>query len=367
MNEQISPQPQRTSLPLPLHRPVATWVLLAAIGLAFLAQTLAGGSTDVEVLVRMGAKVTPLIADGEYWRLFTSMFLHIGVAHLFFNGYALLAIGTELERFYGTGRFLAIYLLSGLFGSLASYAFNDSLAAGASGAIFGLIGALGSFFFLHRESLGNWGRSRLINVVILVAINLFFGFTQSGIDNLAHMGGLICGLLLGWTLAPRYEFDPLALHVVDRNRLGRYWPAVAAAVVLFLGGTVLATMIHANSSRSHLFRGQQAIEREAWAEAAAELELALVEDPSLADADLYFYLGLARNYTEAPQQAVEAYEAALELDPNHSPALWNLALTHLQLSRYRDARARFETYLLLNPDETEQVQPYLDELRRLGQ
>ena len=132
----------------------------------FVVETALGGSTQTDVLVRLGAKVTPLVAAGEYWRLFTSMFLHIGVAHLFFNGYALLVVGTELERLLGWGRFLAIYLLSGLLGSLASYAFSANLSAGASGAIFGLIGALGAFFFLHRERLGSWGRARLGNIAV---------------------------------------------------------------------------------------------------------------------------------------------------------------------------------------------------------
>jgi rhomboid protease GluP len=88
-------QPRQVSLPVPLHRPIVTWVLLAIIGVVFVAETLAGGSQNTEVLVRLGAKVTPLIASGEYWRLFTAMFLHIGTMHLLFNSYALFIIGTE--------------------------------------------------------------------------------------------------------------------------------------------------------------------------------------------------------------------------------------------------------------------------------
>ena len=108
-----SQTPPGVSFALPVNKPIATWVLLGIIIAVFVLETLSGGSTDTEVLVRMGAKVTPLIAAGEYWRLFTSMFLHIGVMHLFFNGYALFVLGTELERLLGWQRFLAIYLLSG--------------------------------------------------------------------------------------------------------------------------------------------------------------------------------------------------------------------------------------------------------------
>jgi rhomboid protease GluP len=361
----VDPQPRRVALALPLHRPRVTWVLLGLIGAAFLAETALGGSTETEVLVRLGAKVTPLIAAGEYWRLFTAMFLHIGIMHLFFNGYALLAIGTELERLFGAGRFTTIYLSAGLLGNLASYAFSPHLAAGASGAIFGLIGALAAFFLLHRERLGTWGRTRLANIGFLIAINLFFGFTQPGIDNLAHLGGLLGGLGLGWALAPRYKVDPLRLKLVDGNRLARYWPALAVAALVLSGGAVLGTQIQGDSPRSHLFRGQQAIDEGSWEEAIVELELALA-DPSLADPSVYFYLGLAHSHLEEPEAAAEAYMAALDLAPDDSYSHWNLALTYLQLGRYAEARTHFEDYLALNPNEAAEVQPYLDELARLG-
>jgi len=359
-----APQPRRVSLALPLSKPLVTWVLLAIIAGVFGLETLLGGSTDTEVLIRMGAKVTPLIAAGQYWRLFTAMFLHIGLMHLLFNGYALLVIGTELERLLGWPRFLAIYLLSGLFGNLASYAFSPSLAAGASGAIFGLIGSLAAYFALHRELLGRWGQRRLINLVFLIVVNLILGFTQPGIDNLAHLGGLVTGLALGWALAPRYEVDASRMQVVDRNSVGRYWPALALAVVLLVGGVALTTVVQRDSYQSHLWLAEQAIERQAWAEAEAELEEVLAQDPGKADVALYFYLGLARNHLEEPQAAADAYEKALELEADHSPSLWNLALTYLDLERYAEARALFETYLTLNPDQAARVQPYLRELEK---
>lgn len=364
MTEPFEPQLRPVSYTLPLHRPVVTWVLLGLIGLMFAVETALGGSTQTDVLVRLGAKVTPLVADGQYWRLLTSMFLHIGVAHLFFNGYALLAVGTEMERLVGPGRFAAIYFLSGLLGSLASFAFSTSLSAGASGAIFGVIGALGAFFFLHRERLGSWGRARLGNILFLVAINLLFGFTQPGIDNLAHLGGMVSGAGLGWALAPRYEFDPFGRKVVDRNSLRRYWPALLLAAAILVEGTALAAHAQRDSSQSHLWRGQQAIEREDWATAASELEQALDLDPAVADGGLYFQLGLARNYLEEPAQAAEAYEQALALEPDLSPAHWNLALSYIDLRRYAEAQSQLEAYLDLNPDEADQVQPYLDELQR---
>jgi rhomboid protease GluP len=355
-------QTQRVSYALPATKPLVTWVLLGIIVVVFLIETAAGGSTNTEVLVRLGANVTALVAAGEYWRLFTSMFLHIGAMHLFFNGYALVVVGTEVERIFGSPRFLAIYLLSGLFGSLASYAFSFSVSAGASGAIFGLIGALTAFFMLHRQRLGKWGQRRLANIAFLIAINLFLGFTQPGIDNMAHLGGLLSGFVLGWALAPRYDLDRVSLRVVDRNRLGRYWPALGLAVLLLVGGVVLTTTVKSNSPATRVLRARDAIGREAWNEAVVDLEQAIVQDPDLVDA--YFYLGLARNHLGQPRLAAEAYESALALETDFSSAHWNVALTYLDLERYADARTHFEAYLQLNPDAGTEVQPYLDEIRR---
>jgi rhomboid protease GluP len=365
VNETYQSQPRRISYAIPLSKPILTWVLLAAIVAMFGVETAVGGSTNSTVLIRLGAKVNSLIAEGQYWRMFTLMFLHIGLAHLFFNAYALVIIGTELERLFGSGRFLAVYLLSGLFGSLASYAFTPNLAAGASGAIFGLIGALAAFFLLHRERLGSWGRMRLANIALLVVINLVFGATQPGIDNVAHLGGLLSGFGLGWALAPRYKLDPFAGRALDRNELERYWPALVLASVLLAGGTALVTVNQHDSAQSHVLRAQDAIQREEWDVVAAELEQALSQDPAQGDASLYFYLGLARNYLEQPELAAEAYQSALKLDPADAASHWNLGLTYLQLGRYAEARPHFERYLQIKPDAAEEVQPYLDEIDRL--
>jgi rhomboid protease GluP len=363
VEQESAPRPARVSLAIPLGRPLVTWVLLGIIVAVFTAETLLGGSTETEVLIRLGAKVTYLIADGEYWRLLSSMFLHVGLLHLLFNGYALVALGTAVERLFGWGRFLAVYLAAGLFGSLASYAFSTGLSAGASGAVFGLIGALGAYFFLHRQQLGSWGQRRLANVVFLGGANLLFGFTLQGIDNLAHLGGLLGGLGLGWALAPRYQVDLPALRLTDRNHLKQYWPALALATALFAGGAYLATVGQRNGADYYLSRGQDALEREAWAEAATQLEQVVARYPDEATASAYFYLGLARNNLDQPYRAAEAYESALKLVPNDSSTRWNLALTYAELARQEEACLQFNAYLSLNPEDLNIVQPYLNALR----
>ncbi len=156
-----------------------------------------------------GAKANAAIKAGEYWRLLTPIFLHIGVLHLIFNQYALSIFGREMETIFGTARFAAIYLLSGLFGSLASFAFNPVISAGASGAIFGIIGAMAAFFLRNRQTLGQMGRDQLRSLLVLIGFNLFLGTAVSGIDNWGHIGGLISGIVLGLLLAPTYTFERL--------------------------------------------------------------------------------------------------------------------------------------------------------------
>lgn len=187
------------------------------------------------VLQLLGWKENGLIAQGEYWRLLTAMFLHGNLVHIFFNGYALYILGPESERIYGTRRFLALYFLSGLMGSIASYAFSPNPAVGASGAIFGLIGGLATFYYLSRSVLGQYGRAQLQNMAFVIIINLMIGFSASGIDNYAHMGGLLGGALLGWLLAPRIEVDQRFYPpVLSRRYIAWGWAGAGALLVVLV-------------------------------------------------------------------------------------------------------------------------------------
>jgi rhomboid protease GluP len=193
--------------------PYVTRFMLAANIVVFVVMVIYGyitygtinGTEDMRVLIFFGAKVNVLIAAGEWWRLFTAMFIHIGVIHLLFNLYALYSLGPLVESYFGHFRFTAIYLIGGLFGSLASYAFSDAPAAGASGAIFGLAGCLTLYFFRYRENFGARGRAILYNMLVVIGINLVFGLSQPGIDNWGHMGGLIGGALVTAGLLPSYR------------------------------------------------------------------------------------------------------------------------------------------------------------------
>ncbi len=134
----------------------------------------------------------PLVRSGEYYRLVTGMFLHGSVLHLAFNCYALYIIGSQLESFIGKFKYSIVYLFSGITGSLFSMMFSNYPSVGASGAIFGLMGSLIYFGYHYRVYLGNYVKTQLIPLVI---INLLIGFSTPGIDNFAHIGGLIGGMI----------------------------------------------------------------------------------------------------------------------------------------------------------------------------
>lgn len=175
-------------------------VALIVINVAvFFIMSLFGNTEDVMFMLEHGAMFEPLITeDHEYYRIITSMFLHFGIEHLLNNMVILGALGWNLELETGKIRFLIIYLVSGIGGNLLSLYLGVSSAeyavsAGASGAIFGLMGAL---LYVAARNRGRMGRISGKGVLFMIALSLYFGITSSGIDNAAHIGGLLCGFIL---------------------------------------------------------------------------------------------------------------------------------------------------------------------------
>jgi membrane associated rhomboid family serine protease len=186
-------------------RTLVVWAITAVNVVVWLAMEASGGSTNTRTLILFGAKVNPLIADGQYWRLVTAIFIHIGLMHLIFNSVALLSFGRLAEAIYGHWRFLGIYLVSGIAGTTFSYLLTRGVSAGASGAIFGVAGALGIFFAMNRGKGPLAGQGQLGSIVALLVINGVFGVVNPMIDNWAHAGGLIAGAALAAWLTPRFE------------------------------------------------------------------------------------------------------------------------------------------------------------------
>ncbi|NNJ10465.1 rhomboid family intramembrane serine protease [Chloroflexales bacterium ZM16-3] len=231
--------PQRQARP----RTPAAMALLWAIVIIYVLSSAISASLfepSLDTLVLLGAKVNSLIHQGQYWRLLTATFLHANLIHIFFNGYALYLLGPETERIYGTRRFLALYFLAGLGGSLASYLISPAISVGASGAIFGLIGGLGIFYYLNREALGDFGKAQVQNMVTIAMINLFIGFANQGvIDNWGHLGGLAGGALAGMALAPRLRVDTNLYPPVLRREYPELSWAGATALLLVIAAMAL--------------------------------------------------------------------------------------------------------------------------------
>jgi membrane associated rhomboid family serine protease len=180
-------------------RPVVTLGLLAVNAVMLLVEAAQSGGVaglldpSSPALCRLGALNSAAIAEGgQYWRLFTVMVLHAGILHFALNSYALYVFGPQLEYVLGRARYLALYVGAGFVGAAASFAIGRTvLGVGASGAIFGLLGALVAFFFRRRRAIGG---APLQNLLFIVAINLFLATRIPNIDNLAHIGGFVGGL-----------------------------------------------------------------------------------------------------------------------------------------------------------------------------
>ena len=183
-------------------KPIVTWILMGINILIFILMYIIGkGSEDIETLTKFGAIVPSLVKAGDYYRLITCAFLHIGFIHLACNMYSLFVLGPTIEHFFGKAKFILIYLYSAIIGSLFVMLFQgaNTISAGASGAIFGLLGSLLYFGYSYRGYIGN---QIIRSVIPVIIINLFIGFTFSGISNAAHIGGLIGGIFVTFMLGP---------------------------------------------------------------------------------------------------------------------------------------------------------------------
>lgn len=221
-----------------------TWTgrLIALNTAVFVVISITSGSLLMptsQVLIAFGAKEPVLLTEGQIWRLITPIFVHIGLIHFLFNTWALYIIGNELEAFLTKRAFLFIYLAAGIVGNLASAIFTLNLSAGASGALFGL---LGSGFYIERKirgviAEGTNQKPRLGAYTMMIIANLILGIIVPQIDNAAHMGGLITGIIATWGL---FRLRPN--RFVQHNRL------VGQTVVgLLLATIVIGSLISASS------------------------------------------------------------------------------------------------------------------------
>lgn len=217
-NFEHAPTPPR-HLSLPTVTPRLTYLLMGLNAVLLLPVLL-----WAQMVYDYGALIPVAVTEyGQWWRLLTAAFLHGGLMHLVFNLYALRGLGMLLEHFFGAPRFLAVYF-GGLWASsvlVTLFASADSRTVGASGAIMGVLGALVVFYWRYREVLVG-GQHYLGEMLKMAALNVLIGFTP-GISFWGHAGGLLGGLLLGWALCPRYQYDGFSPTLERRPAGLREW------------------------------------------------------------------------------------------------------------------------------------------------
>jgi rhomboid protease GluP len=231
----------RASLWSTLRQFPAVTSLLVITAMFYLLQVLSSLLLGFDIVLAFGAKARELTAAGQLWRIITPIFVHGGLWHLGVNMYSLYALGFAVEKFFGSRRMLVIYLLSGICGVATSQAFSAHPSVGASGAIFGLLGAMVAFLYMHRRLFGQTGWRQFGSLVLVAVLNLLMGL-MPGVDNLAHVGGLVGGLVLTVTLGPHLEtfwVGQERVQLVDRRGWKQVRWGLLLAGILILALAVL--------------------------------------------------------------------------------------------------------------------------------
>jgi len=326
--------------------PIATYTLVGLNLLVYLAMGFSGASwTDPNIMdaVRWGADFGPVTLSGEWWRLFTSTFVHFGIIHIGFNMWCLWDLGRALEFLMGRRAFVVTYVVCGLTASMVSVAWDPwRVSAGASGAIFGVAGAFVSYLYFKKTPIPQQVvHQKLKSLGIFIAYNLFYGM-RSGVDNSAHLGGLVAGLVLGAIFPPMVralttpatEPSPLDTGSSQDSRNTRIAATVALASVVVLG--LAATRLRsANAAAVHYGSGVRAARAGHLDQASRELQAAVKADPK----GLYALALLGQVELERgdPRAAISPLESAISLDADDVELENNLALAYLGAGRFLEA------------------------------
>lgn len=279
-----------------------------------------------QISVHFGANNGPDTLTGDWWRLLSYMFLHGSVLHIGFNMWCLWDLGALCESLYGRWTYAAIYVITGVAGGLASIAWNPGVwSVGASGAIFGLAGALIASFYLGEFSLPSIAiKGTLRSLLFFAGFNLIFGSMFPGIDNSCHIGGLVSGLALG--------------AVIARLAPQQDAPLRRASVVGVVVLAVLAAGLGVRQWRGGQMRLARMFE-EAHGDRVAQLQLIARQQPN----SPAIHTALAQAYFAQQQfpQAEAEFKRVVELQPQNAEARFDLGMTYLSEKRYDDAKGTF--------------------------
>ena len=321
--------------------PTVTYTLVGVTCAIFVLMTATGVSPispESGQVLDWGANFGLLTLGGQWWRLFTSMFLHFGILHLALNMWCLWSLGILAEKVMSRASFLVLYLFSGLGGSILSLAWHPMVvSAGASGAIFGIAGGLGALFYLKNVPMPQMAVKRTQgSIASFVLYNLVYGF-RPGIDMAAHLGGLATGLVLGAALQERQGTSRLRVLQV---------PAIATVAVVLVGGAALAA--RAQAPIADLGVAERLLDSGQPEKAAELLEKVVAEKPDLAAA--HYLLGNAYLNSEKNEKAEAEYVKAVGLDNENLAYKINLGVAYLRMEQPNPALAQFREVLSKDPE-----------------
>jgi rhomboid protease GluP len=226
--------PAQVRVHFPDHPPVVTYTILVVTVVVFILQLASQYIYGWDLVAFFAEKINELILEGQVWRLITPVLVHGSYVHIGFNMYALYIFGRSLEPFYGSGRLILLYLVSGFAGVVASFVFIQAPSLGASTAIFGLLGAQGVFAYQHQKVFGQQAKKVLRNIVYIAIVNFILGL-YPGIDNWGHFGGLIGGLMVAWFGGPVYQVFRTStdLRLEDQRGTREFVLAVLGTALVF--------------------------------------------------------------------------------------------------------------------------------------
>jgi rhomboid protease GluP len=352
-----------------------TQVIFGINVVVFIAMTFSGVSPlepTSDDLLRWGANFGPYTMGGQWWRLLSSVFVHIGITHIALNMWCLWGLGRLAESVYDRWTFGAVYLITGVAASVASLGWHPAgISAGASGAIFGIAGALIAAFYLGEFSLPKTVISQLLRSVLKFAgYNLVLGAMLGHVDNAAHVGGLVMGLLVGALIArvaPKQDDAVRRVGVLTLGialvYLGAAWLQYSHAYILHAAKA--ETLLTERKTEQAIAELQTAVrQRPGYLPAHYELARAYLVKRDFASAEIefkrvleldpseerpYFYLGITYLNEKRPQQAREMFAQMLRLNPNSADAHYGLAEVSSDEQNYSEALKEYNMTLQLDP------------------
>jgi len=367
MNGPAFAHPRNTVVLRPPHM---TWALLCAILVYYAMIWIAGGADDIAVVLAFGANYGPLVKAGDIWRLVTSVFMHGNELHLLLNGYALYFLGRNLEAFYGPWALFVFFLGSGVAGALASALLSSNISVGASGGIFGLLGASLVFAFKHRGILPRRVTTVMGTALVpWVILNLISGYFVPVVDINAHWGGLLAGAALAFLI------PPVTLAELS-GRPGHQAPPLLASLCFSL----FVVSFAAAGRNIFLMRGENgAILDPRVATGLPELNRREVLDQineairrNPDDASLLSMRAQLQTATGNWIEAIQDYQRVLSLDPNDANSLNNLAWVLLEeapdeLRNRTEAERLAQKAVSLDPENSYALGTYGTALLRRGE